>query len=351
MSKEYKEFRVIRISAGTPFERGVQYGAQAKAEINRCIDTYHKHFQSARSLSWEQVCAMAEAYIPDIQIWTPDILEEVRGIAKGAGADFLDLMVLNCRYEILHFPRQNECTAYALQREATAERHVLVGQNWDNRPYLLDHTLLLHITEQESGNVIFGMTEAGQPIRNGFCTNGVAQCSNSLRSSIDRQGGGVPSTFVRRKLLSMRTLDEMVALIRKVPRSVSVNYCLGSLENKVADIEAVPGQPVRFEPIDRIVTHANHLLVNRDLDVSTGDRFRGERLHALLSERNGAITVEYLMHCLKDHVGAPEGICSHTTENGKPWQTNASLIYDLDARRAWICYGPPCEGVYREYAL
>lgn len=346
-----KEFRLIHISADTPHQRGVQYGQQAREEIQVCIDTYRDRFQSTRGMSWDTVRGYAAAMLPCTEEAMPDIVAEARGIAQGAGVDFGDLMVLNCRYEILHFPHQNECTAFALQREATADGHVYVGQNWDNRPSLLAHTLLVHITEEETGNVIFGMTEAGQLIRNGFNSKGAGQCANSIRSTLDRQGEGVPSNFLRRKLLTMDNMAGMIRCIRTTRRTVSNNLCLGTRENLVADVEAVPGMPVRFEPTDGIVTHANHLLVNRDLDASSGMRQRGERLYALLHEKVGSITLEHIMTCLKDHEGAPQGICSHVSESGKVWQTNASLIYDLDAGRAWVCYGPPCEGEYKEYRL
>lgn len=346
-----KEFRLITISAPSPFARGVQYGQQASKEIQLCIETYRTRFADTRNLSWEAAREISWKFVPYIEEGMPDMLEELKGVAEGAQADLGDLMVLNCRYEILHFPQESECTAFALQREATANGHVYVGQNWDNRPTLLPHSLLLHITEEESGRVIFGMTEAGQLIRNGFTSKGVGQCSNSLHSSLDFRGAGIPSTFVRRKLLTLDRLEDMVALIRRAPRTVSVNYCIASRENQTADIEAVPGQPVRFDPTNGIVTHANHLLVNRDLDTSTAKRFRGERLYELLSRKTGEITTEYIMECLRDHEGYPQSLCSHVTEGGKLWQTNASLIYDLDERRAWVCYGPPCEGEYKEYTL
>ena len=264
-----KEFRLLTISAPSPYERGVQYGQQAEREIDLCIETYRSRFSGTRNLTWEEAREISWKFLPYIEDSMPDMLEELKGIAAGSQTDLADLMVLNCRYEILHFPHENECTAFALQREVTANHHVYVGQNWDNRSTLLPHSLLLHITEEENGRRIFGLTEAGQLIRNGFTSSGVGQCSNSLRSSLDVQGAGIPSTFVRRKLLTLDRLEDMVALIRTAPRSVSVNYCVASRENTAADIEAVPGQPVRFDPVNGIVTHANHLLVNRDLDVST----------------------------------------------------------------------------------
>ena len=347
-----KEFRLIQISADTPLARGVQYGRQAAGEIATCISTYKDRFQRTRNLSWDRVREMAMGHVPYAQAAMPDMVEEARGIAQGAGVDFEDIMVLNCRYEILHYPCQKgECTAFALQREATRDGQVYVGQNWDQRPNLLQHTLVLRITEEETGNRIIGVTEAGQLIRNGMNSQGVALCSNSLHSCLDAAGCGIPSNFVRRKALTFAKLDDMARVIRSSARAVSNNFCIGSRENIVADIEAVPGLPVRLGPTGGILAHANNLMVNQDLDTYRDERFRGERLYALLALERGNITLSYIQECLKDHFGYPEAICSHTSEGNKLWQTNASIIYNLDAGKVWICYGPPCEGEYKEYSL
>lgn len=349
-----KEFRMIHISAATPFERGMQYGRQAKDEINTCIKFYQHKFLSTRKLSWEDARTLCMTHLPDIEATMPELLEEAKGIAAGAGVDFEDIMVLNCRYEISHFPHKEdemECTAFALEREATATGHVIVGQNWDMRPGLLEHTVLLDITEEETGNHIIGITEAGQLLRNGMNSQGVAQCSNSLHSCVDGAGHGIPSNFVRRKLLTMSSLQDMISFIRTAKRSVSVNYCIGSRENKVADVEAVPANSVCLSAVNGVLAHANNLVVNRDMDTYHNEHFRGECLFKLLYRKCGEITVDYIKECLKNHEGHPRGICNHTVEAQKPWQTIASVIYDLDAQQAWICYGPPCQGEYKEYHL
>lgn len=348
-----KEFRFIKVSADTPLERGVQYGRQAAAEIATCVETYRNRFYSGRSLSWEKVRALAMDHLPYIQALMPDILEEARGVAQGAGVDFEDIMVLNCRYEILHYPCQKgECTAFALTREATADGKLYVGQNWDQRPSLMQHSLVLDITEEETGSRIIGVTEAGQLIRNGMNTTlGVAQCANSLHSSLDTTGAGVPSNFLRRKVLTLGSMEEMVSLLRSAKRTVSNNFCIGTRENLVADIEAVPDLAVRLDPVGGILTHANNLLVNSDLDTYRNERFRGDRLYQLLSLERGKITLDYLKQCLRDHYGHPEGICSHITEQNRTWQTIASIIYGLDDNKAWICCGNPCENEYKEYSL
>ena len=346
------EFKVLEISGHSPYERGLCYGKQTRDAIATCIENYREKFLNDRGWDWQKVREYASAFIAPSEQHMPDMLQEAQGIADGSGFDLTDIMALNCRYELLHYPKKGECTAFALLRESTADGKVYVGQNWDQRPSLLEHSFIIHIVEEENGNHILGTTEAGQLIRNGMNSYGIGLCSNSLHSSLDYSAGAVPSTFLRRKVLTLSKFADVTDLIRRTPRTVSNNFCYASgKENLVADIEGVPGQPVKFSPVNGILTHANNLLVNEDQDTYKDEKFRGTRLYELLSEKNGEITVEYIMECLKDHFGYPEGICSHISESNKTWQTNASLIYCVEDSKAWICYGPPCEGTYLEYRL
>ncbi len=347
-----KEFKVLQVSGASPYERGVCYGRQTTEAIEKCIANYKEKFLTGRGLSWDQVRKMAMDYVPKSKELMPDMLEEAQGIADGSGFDLADIMVLNCRYEILHYPHEGECTAFALLREATADGKVYIGQNWDQRPSLLEHSFVIHIVEEESGNHIVGTTEAGQLIRNGMNSYGIGLCSNSLHSCLDHEGGAVPSTFLRRKVLTLDNMKDVIDLARNTPRTVSNNFCFGSgKENQVADIEGVPGLPVKLSPDKGILTHANNLLVNEDMDTYKDEKFRGTRLFELLSEKRGEITLDYMQECLKDHYGFPEGICSHISEQNRTWQTNASIIYCVEDAKALICYGPPCEGYYVEYKL
>ena len=349
-----KKFKEITIKAAAPFERGVQYGQQAKEEIGLCIQGYQEHFKTAGLMTWEEARERVKPFEELLRGDYRDCLAEVEGIARGSETDFEDLMILNTRYEFQHFPSNGECTAFALLREATADRHVYVGQNWDNRPFVLEHILLIREAE-ENGTSIIGLTEAGQLIRNGMNSHGVGLCANSLNSIYDHAGVGVPANFLRRKLLSMKNLDEMTAWLVNAPRTVSTNYCMASAENRAFDVEAVPTAPWLLLPEDGILTHANHLVGNRNVDAYKGMKFRGELLYKLLAKKNGAITTDYVKECLKNHENYPDSLCAHMMEGEtdikKMWQTNASIIYDLDRMEMEVCYGPPCLGEYVRYGV
>lgn len=354
-------FRVIDISGVTPFERGEQHGKGARQLIERGIRSYQESFEKDQHVSWDKVRAKAMRYVDFLAKDYGDLLDEIRGIGNGAGVDFEDMMVLNTRYELLKFPIQ-ECTTYAVMPEASADRHVYLGMNWDNVRWMENSSVLLRVDEQ-NGMKYFCMTEAGQLIRHGFNNFGIGLVTNNLLSTGDRDEVGVPTNFMRRRILTSKTLEEAVESVNRAARAVSCNLMIGSACGEAADLEVNPAVPIERKPREGILTHANHFTVHREICRGKGANFRDVRLYSLLERRKGEITPEYIMECLRDHYRADpsshEAICKHEPQNGesggidpaKASVTIASQIYDLTEKKAWICKGNPCENGYEEYKL
>lgn len=348
-----RTFERVKIEPGTPLQMGIQYGRQAAEKIRAGVADYKKLFLENYDMSWEAICGYAATFVPIVEAAMPEIMEEARGIAKGAEISVDDVMVLNCRYEITKFPRPNECTSFSLQPETTKDGKTVVGQDWDYRAGILDNIVVVH-AEQPDGTRLLGLAEAGQVIRNGFNSRGIGLCANNLQSVHDTRGTGIPVTFLRRRVLASRTFEEASEVIRNVPRDVSCNFMLASATGQTADFETYPGGADRIDATDGILTHANHFVVNpanEALETSP----RGQRLYDLLAAHRGEIDVPYIAKCLSDHENYPKAICRHPSDVSIPLAqrgiTVASVIYDLDERTGYICAGPPCEGAYVEYHL
>ena len=348
-----RTFQKIEIEAGSPYEMGLRYGRQAGEKIRAGVEEYRRLFAESGSAAWEDIQKYASLYIPVVREKLPDIMEEVRGIAGGAGVDLEDIMVLNCRYEITKFPFHNECTSFAVLPEASAGGTTYAGQNWDYRAGIIDNVVILHI-EQPDGTRILGLAEAGQVIRNGFNTHGIGLCANNLQSVRDRRGIGIPVTFLRRHVLSCATFGEAMRFLMESERTVSCNFLLASTTGRAVDIEAYPGGADIVDPTGGILTHANHFTVrpeNNALETSP----RGERLDALLRERRGSIDVPHIIRCLSDHENYPKAICRHPANVdmrlGMRSITVAGVIYDLRGGVAHICAGPSCEGEFTAHTV
>ncbi len=349
-----KSFLFVKVSGSTPYECGKQYGEQAKELIATAVADYKLLFAETSDKTWEQITEYALSYLPIIRETMPDILEEAEGIAYGAGVLFGDIMVLNCRYEITKFPKDKECTTGTVLPEASKDGAMYLIKNWDYRVGIIDHIVVLHITEPD-GNRIIGITEAGQLVRDGMNTYGIALVNNNLQSIYDTRGVGVPSCFLRRKVLKCKSFDEGKKLICSFKRSVSCNMMMVSgIEKKAADFEVYPMGTDIVEPEQGVLTHANHFLVQPEIHALTQSP-RGERLRELLMSKHGQIDVAHIKACLSDHKNYPYALCRHPADVsvrlGRRSITVACEIYDFEAGVVHICAGPPCEGEFKTYVL
>lgn len=89
-------------------------------------------FQSTSSLSWPEVLEIAREFQTTIQKLTPDIYDEIMGIAEGAGVDILDIVALNCRSEIALGRFTDGCTSLGWKMQGKeVEEKIVLAQNWD----------------------------------------------------------------------------------------------------------------------------------------------------------------------------------------------------------------------------
>ena len=58
-----EEFSCIKIRSADPFERGAQYGAQARDLIRLGIQGYQRHFARTLSAPWEEILQRSHLYL------------------------------------------------------------------------------------------------------------------------------------------------------------------------------------------------------------------------------------------------------------------------------------------------
>ena len=124
------------VLTGSAYEKGLHYGRECRDEITAGLANYRRLFLKEKRMTWETARDAAHGLLPYLTGKYDEYLEEMRGIADGAGVTFDDILILNCRTEILYSASDtgkapDECTAFSAVPPAAAPGTVLAGQSWD----------------------------------------------------------------------------------------------------------------------------------------------------------------------------------------------------------------------------
>jgi isopenicillin-N N-acyltransferase-like protein len=362
MSDAYPHIRV----AGGPGDRGRQYGRQAAERVARSVALYRRIFDWYAGWDWDRVTAHARLYRPAIEAAHPRYLEEMAGIAEGAGVALDDILAINVRTEVMFAAvarkAATECTSFAALPAATADGHTLIGQTWDWKRHMTDTTVVVE-AEQDEGPAYVTVVEAGLLAKTGMNAAGIGLCANALVSDEDRGEPGLPFHLILRAILDAPNLPAALDAVSRHRRSSAANYLVASREGMAVDIETAPGDHARVWlvwPQDDALVHANHYTCETGLkDVmrwwTPDSPFRHRRASTLLAEGRGRIDPAGLQALMRDHVNHPVGICSHPDPSLPELDQDmsvAGVLFDLDTATMWLADGQPCEHEFRrvEYA-
>ena len=366
----------IRV-AGTPYERGRQYGAQARDRVHLSVQAYRRVFAHYAGWDWPAVREAAAGFEAPIAAFRPAYLDELRGIAEGAGLDLPDVLTLNVRTEVMYAAKARqaplaarpadsradsrprppaECSAFAVVPARSEPAPALLGQNWD---WLLHsaQTLVVLEVRQDDGPDFVTVVEAGLLAKAGLNAAGLGLVTNALVTDADAGAPGLPYHVLLRAILDCATVTEALQVLQAGTRSSSANYLIAHASGAALDVEAAPGDFTRVYPLlpdHGLLLHTNHFLSPRlhPVDVSLwampSSAVRLQRLQAGAPTR---ATLDEFRPLLADHADYPHSICSHPDPADHPLEqgaTIASILMDLPARRFWLAAGNPCQTPYSE---
>ena len=321
-------FPLIELS-GPPEARGEAYGRQAAERIRKGIAHYGQQMQGGGA-SAARIRELALAFVPRIEAFESSFVAEMRGIAKGANTDFADIVLLNCRTEVLQLakrqptpdPDPDGCTGAILLPEATADGVLVHGQNWDWKKECSETGVVLKI-RREDGPDVLTFVEAGGLSRCGMNAAGIAITANYLRSDRDYRFEGVPLSLLRRKALQQEQLALALQVLYATPKSASNNLMLSQASGFGVDIECAPDESFMLWPERGVLVHANHfvspvaLAKLRDGGVATtpDSVYRDRRVRGLLEPRIGKLTIDDLRAAFFDDWQSPWSVCRPPRKN------------------------------------
>lgn len=317
-----KPFPMIDLK-GSPRERGLAYGAQAKERIDRSIALYQRQIRAV-GCDLPQLATLAGDFHNRVRAWAPDIVVEMDAIAEGAGVEPADIMLVNARTELVQLARRKPvmapepegCTGVVAMPEVTASGELLHGQTWDWLAECAETGVVLRI-HRDDGPDILTFTEAGGMARNGFNAAGMAVTANYLESDRDYRSVGLPLSLIRRRALEQKHFADAVRVIATTPKSTSNNMILSSVHGFAVDLECAPDETFPITPEDGLIVHANHWqspvalskLKEMGLNNMPDSIYRDFFVRRHLKAKGNAIRMEDIKTAFSDRFGEPYSVC------------------------------------------
>lgn len=351
----------LRGSAGAI---GHGHGKRFARQVAHNVGFYLRWLDEHVGLAKDRALAIARGFAPVLAEHTPELLEEIKGIARGAGRDEAEILLLNARTDMLVLGRRKRaerkgahpgCTALALVGRRSGRRVLALGQNWDWRPALAGNVVVLRI-HRRGAPALVTLTEAGMVGKIGFNEHRVGVCLNFLAHASDspRRPHGVPVHVLLRSVMECSSLSQAADKVTRLPRCASANFLIAQHEKgalSALDLELTPTTVGKL-PLERgALVHTNHFL---DKPLVAGCKGRGGRstenryevARALVKRlRRLRDPVARMRRILRDRRGAPYSV-SRSPARDAPSTTLASVIMDLSGDRLYLCAGAPHRGSY-----
>jgi len=358
---------------GTHREVGRQIG-EAERDLVRLELAYcEEQFPLLAGFSFDECVERARAFLKPAQEFVPRIVDQLRGLAEGAGVEFDHLFAANCDEEFTCLPdrpsgpgregasggsrplapgRPEHCTSFALK----AGGRTVAGHNEDWYPADIEGLGVRHVTL--SGGVRYlSVGSAGNLPFTGVTSHGMCDCANTVYSF--DLGVGVPNSLLLASLFECRDLEEVRAQIDAAPRARGSNHLLADAAGRIWDIETTATRLAWIDGGAGFV-HTNHYvtpeLAPQDATTSAGTFKRRARAEELLATglEAGEDPVRLGQALLRDHANAPLSICAHWNDDDPSLDqsvTTASMIWEPAEGAVHVAVGQPCEHEYVTYSL
>lgn len=280
---------------------------------------------------------------------TPDLLDEVTGIAEGAiiaEETAYALQLMDEEWWFSNSTGDGHCSSLAIA--PAGGRPTLVGQTMDLPRWHDGAQALLRIAA-DNGHETLVFTSAGMIGLMGLNRHGIGVCVNTL-SQLGVSRSGLPVAFAMRGALARSNAGDAADFLLRVPHASGQNYQLGD-RHGIRTLECSAGGAVELDVDSGRSLHTNHPLKSRDslfpgVNLSGSENSRG-RLASLVADlsEDAALTVDAeivkstLSACRADGaVSIVPGPEDPITES----MTIGAVVYEIgDTISLSVCAGPP----------
>lgn len=365
----------VLILEGAPRKRGQIHGEALRESI-------HSHVRMWQESVRKGVGVDPQKHIEDflgntsfdkaIETWTPDLMEEVKGISEAANVDFKTLLAMQYidegwwyvrnRYFGLIPPSGDKCTVVGVYGQEGLP--TILGQNLDLPAMYNGYEILLHIKHHDSELESFVRSCSGIVSLNGMNSAGVGLCLNAVLP-LNPRLDGLPVAFVNRGILACKSWKEAVEFIHKIKHASGQTYNIGG-KDEIGSFECSGGKVVRYKPVvfENRICHTNHPLVNDDQSLylelirknpgidraHDNSGIRLEYADKVLKEIEGKVSMEDIMKVLSSGDNPQHPVCVPLRDDGRGGFTAAATVMKLSGNpELLITNGPPNKYEYQKF--
>lgn len=219
----------LRLS-GDPYELGKQHGAARGAALRAFLDDGLARLNHLLDtpVSLASLTPTIAAYQAEIEAAAPQLAEEIRGLAAGAGVSHAEALLLQLRRELVGYRSttrpQGDCTTYA--RLAARPTDAVLAQTVDLNGNLDDQTAVLSISRTGARRDVLMLSFGGLLGYLGINSDGLAVGINLVLGGT-WQPGLPPYLAVRHVLDSAGSVAEALEVLAglKLASSRSLMLC------------------------------------------------------------------------------------------------------------------------------
>ncbi|MDH0300978.1 MULTISPECIES: C45 family autoproteolytic acyltransferase/hydolase [unclassified Pseudomonas] len=322
-----------------PHARGQQVGERFAEQIRQTTGRYLDFFPRV-DVTLAEARRIGENSLAALEAWSPDLANEIHGLASGAGLPLWQLASLNARTEVLAArSRHSECSTTVHAPRGVRAPQTL--QTWDWHDSLCPHGLMLALRSR-SGLAVKLFCEFGMLAKLGVNSAGLGLHFNILHHRSDNADGGVPVHAIARRLLDeARSVEEAIELARSARVSASTVLTVFSREDRsprAVSIELSPERTALVLPReDGWLLHTNHFL---DPQLAAGEQVadradtqcRLAHLEQVIGQMTGA-DLRARAEAMCGAAGDAAPICFHpdlALPDTERWQTLLSVGIDTE---------------------
>ncbi|MFX0125662.1 MAG: C45 family autoproteolytic acyltransferase/hydrolase [Candidatus Hodarchaeota archaeon] len=337
---------------GSYYEMGTQLGKMIQGKL-------HLPEPDTNKLEWASVCENT------MQQYTPELLEELQGIADAANLNKVRLNAIilwDCSYiKSFSTTSKHHCTVFTVPGKHTESGKPVMARNYDWSTEVRDYIAMHYISPlNKIRNVLFtdhfvggfdGVNEAGL----------ACGCTVAAYYNGDVKPGIMLNMAIRWILDSFTTVQEAVNFLEEVQLCEGNIYLIADKSGACARVEATPNKVFTTYTQDEFLIATNHFQSNEMKRLE--DQITDTNAHTTLTRLEGIqnwysahkkpIPIDSIKLILRDH---KYGVCDHVkgviySENGNRKEediasTLFSWIATLGINELDVCLGSPCKNDY-----